>query len=136
MRLLFSIVAVLLAGCSSVGDEAARVTSPNGGYDAVVLEDGAGATTSFWYNVCVVPTTKRCTDRDIYVVLYDAGRNPSAYGVNLRWSDTEHLIVEYDTAKSVKRLQSDRAPLGAISIELAPGTVDRLAPPGAMIRGN
>jgi hypothetical protein len=49
------IALALLAGCSLVSrDEVARVASPDGRVEAVLIETNGGATTSFGYEVHVV----------------------------------------------------------------------------------
>ncbi|UPG90272.1 hypothetical protein L2Y96_00440 [Luteibacter aegosomaticola] len=128
------LVAILLCGCGRGGDEAARVTSPDGRHDAVVIEDGGGATTSFWYDICVVRVGETCSSKEIALVLYDAGRNASAYGVNIHWDGPYRVRAEYDTAERVQRMEPSPLIEAGVSIDIAPGTIDKTAPPGAMVR--
>ena len=129
-----SITSLLLLGCSGGGDEVLRVTSPDGRLDGVVVESSAGATTSFLYIVCVVRRNEPCEPRSQAATLYGAARNPSAYGVNIRWADSFHLLVEYASAEKQHLIRSKPGGHDEIDVQLIPGVVDPTAPPGAMYR--
>jgi hypothetical protein len=132
-RYLLSLV-IVMSGCSGQGDEVTRTMSPNRSIDAVLIEASGGATTSYWYKICVVPRGGNCSDTNVVTVLYGAARNDQAYGVNMRWFDSQHLIVEY---KSVERVSMKRssAKVGnaMVTIDLRPGIVDPTAPAGGML---
>ena len=54
MRLFVVILSLLLSACGIASeDEVARVTSPDGRVEAVLIETNGGATTSFGYKVLV-----------------------------------------------------------------------------------
>lgn len=63
-------------------DEVARVVSPSGKVDAVLVEINGGATTSFGYEVYVVERGAQPSGSPT-VSLYGAVRNQHAYGANL-----------------------------------------------------
>lgn len=128
------ILIVFLAGCGFSGDEVSRTTSPDKRFDAVVVEDSGGATTAYWYNVCVVPVGDGCTDDVASFVLYDALRNSNASGVNTRWDGSSHLVVTFLSAKRVRKRVVSVSLEGGVAVELRPGVTDPLAPPGSMFR--
>ena len=113
-------------------DEVARVGSPDGAFDAVLIETNGGATTSFGYLVYVVDRGERASGSEL-ASLYGATRNENAYGANLRWQSATVLAVEFYEAKHVEvhepRLLSRRK---AVSIVARPGVLDEAAPPGGM----
>ena len=92
------IALALLAGCGLVSrDEVAQVASPDGRVEAVLIETNGGATTSFGYEVHVVPKGRPASDQ--VAGLYGAGRNENAYGANLKWADDHELVIEYLAAR-------------------------------------
>lgn len=133
MKRCVLLLTVLLGGCVFESDEVTRSVSPNGMADAVVLEGSGGATTSFLYEVCLVPHGKTCREGDTVVSLYDAARSDRASGVNIRWVDPQHLVVEYLKARRVSTNRSPAAIEGqVISVSLREGVVDATAPQGGM----
>lgn len=126
------IATALLTGCVEDGDEAARVASPDHRVEAVVVEQGGGATTSYWYDVCVVAPGIECTSPNASVVLYGSTRNRDAYGVTLHWNDPSTLAVEYERAIRVTRKDPPVTPGSDVQIILKPGVTDPNAQPGAM----
>lgn len=129
--------AILLValGCSrQCRDEVARVRSPDGSLDAVVIETNGGATTSFGYEIDLVVAGGGVPSARRVAFLYGAGRNANAYGVSLRWTRPDALAVEYLDAKSATLetpLVSVRG--RTVSVALTGGIEDRTAPPGAML---
>lgn len=125
---------IVAAGCgNAVGrDEVARVTSPDGALDAVLIETNGGATTSFGYDVEVVPHAAKA-DAATAATLYGATRNAQAYGANLRWVGTRELSVEYLQARWTHQKESV-ATVGneRVAVVLHPGVTDNSAPPGGM----
>ena len=97
---------MLLAGC--FGSEVARTTSPSGKVDAVLMEASGGATTSFGYEVFVVPAGKSTWLQKKVAFLYGATRSEQAYGVNLRWAGPANLTLEYLTAEAEDLLFAER----------------------------
>ena len=74
---LLPIVLALLAGCGLASrDEVARVGSPDGRVEAVLIETNGGATTSFVYEVHVVPKGWPASNEVAW--LYGAGRSEHA----------------------------------------------------------
>jgi len=132
--LRWEITLLLLTGCSMQGDEVARIPSPDRLSEAVVVEQGGGATTSFFYVVCLVEKNQACGPSERVATLYDAARNASAYGVNVRWQDGHHLVIEYVSAKRAELVGnvSRRGP--KVTVQLNPGVVDATAPAGSMAR--
>jgi hypothetical protein len=116
-------------------DEVARVTSPSGKVDAVLIERNGGATTSFGHNVYIVPTGRSVPKRDAEVAkLYGAIRNKSAYGVNLKWEGANNLAAEYLEAKSAEVLRESVGVAGEqVAVILRPNINDPSAPAGGML---
>lgn len=127
------LLTALLAGCGFDSEEVLRVTSPSGLVDAVVIEGSAGATTTFVYEVCLVAHGGVCRKGAAAASLVRAERSDRAYGVNVRWADSQHLIVEYLRAASTSIHRSPSVIDGqAISIRLQSGISDENAPQGGM----
>jgi hypothetical protein len=128
---------LLVAGCLCgpwSRDEVARVRSPDGAIEGVIVETNGGATTSFGYEIHVVSAGGRPEAAHRVAFLYGAGRNASAYGVNLRWTSPASLSIEYCAAKSAN-LDKPSVSIGGrqVSITLSGGIEDALAPPGGML---
>jgi hypothetical protein len=132
-RLLTVLGAALTVSCVT-NDEVARVPSPSGQAEAVVFEGNGGATTSFWYDVYVVEPGRGPSRSQHVANLYGAVRNPSAYGVNLRWAGPHALAIEFLEARE-HSLSRPTVTVGdqTIEIALAPGIVDPSAPGGGML---
>jgi len=136
---LICAVVVINAGCFSIAgelsrDEVARITSPGGNVDAVLVETNGGATTSFGYEVFLVPEGGVYDSGVKSASIYGAVRNEQAYGVNLRWYDAETLYVEFLEAKSEPIVQSPvTVDNREINIRLRSGIIDEKAPPGGML---
>jgi len=126
------VTAAFLGGCVDSGDEVMRTASPDGRHEAVVVEQGGGATTSYWYDICVVPTGGKCTSPMTLVTIYDAARNSNAFGVNVRWASPFQVVVEYESAENVKRRDEEGMPPGEVRVELKAGVIDVNARPGSM----
>jgi len=116
-------------------DEVARVPKSDGNVDAVLVETNGGATTSFGYEVFIVPRGQKPYRSDHPVVsLYGAGRNEHAYGANLRWTLNDTLVVEYLDAQHADWLNGSLAVNGrVINIVMKSGVNDPTAPPGGML---
>jgi hypothetical protein len=116
-------------------DEVERVRSPDGSRDAVLIERNGGATTSFGYEVFVVPHDAPVSDGAAGAVasLYAATRNAQAYGANLRWLAADSVAVEYLRAREallhdgVLNGRPDR-----LRVVLRAGVEDPQAPSGGM----
>jgi len=113
--------------------EVARSTSPNEKLDAVLIETNGGATTSFGYEVHVVPKGSAVQDSKA-AYLYGATRNDHAYGVNLRWKEQgEVLVAEYLQAERVALIMPTVSlEKEKIRVVLQAGVVDNNAPVGGM----
>ena len=115
-------------------DEVARVASPSGRIDAVLVETNGGATTSFGYKVLLVPTGGKFSDGVEVASLYGAARNESAYDANPEWDGAQNLVVEYFTAKSEPSPKNTANIAGEqIQISLRSGIKDPSAPAGGML---
>jgi hypothetical protein len=144
LNLLASLVlAAITLSCVSIAgdasfDEVARVASPDGRAEAILVETDGGATTSFGYFVFVVPKGVKLKERDdkyIVAKLYDAVRNQQAYGANLSWPSRDQLRIEYLSARSADLLEPQINFAGYdVKIELVGGVEDRSAPPGSMLQ--
>jgi hypothetical protein len=116
-------------------DEVARVPNQATNVDAVLVETNAGATTSFGYEVFILPHGQK-PDRSGHAVvtLYGAIRNDHAYGANLRWTSTDTLSVEYLVAQQATWLNGSLGVNGhIINILLKAGISDPTAPSGGML---
>jgi hypothetical protein len=124
---------VALAGC--IGrDEVARATSPSGKIDAVLVETNGGATTSFGYEVFVVPAQGSTWLHKRVAFLYAAARSEQAYGVNLKWAGPVDLTIEYLQARQEDLLLPNIAVAGEqVRVSLRSGVNDPKAPPGGML---
>jgi len=123
---------MLLAGC--FGAEVGRTTSPSGKVDAVLVEGSGGATTSYGYEVFVVPAGKSTWLQKKVAFLYGAARSEQAYGVNLRWVDRANLTLEYLRAQHAELLLPNVSVGGEqIRVSLRSGVTDPKAPPGGML---
>jgi hypothetical protein len=115
-------------------EEVARVTSPSGAVDAVLVEGSGGATTSMGYEVYLVASGEQYKKGVCVAWLYGASRNSSgAYGVNPRWDGSGTLLIEYLNSKQ-DQICSEHTDVGGESVRvvLVPGILDPDAPPGAM----
>ena len=135
LRLVALVLSCAAAGGCAVGrDEVARVAAPAGGREAVLVETNGGATTSFGYEVHVVPRGGRPGEENQVARLYGAVRNDSAYGANLRWVGARELRVEYLRARSAElRRPRVRAAGEAVRVALDSGVADPGVPAGGML---
>ncbi|MGB2715425.1 MAG: hypothetical protein WBC51_14685 [Vicinamibacterales bacterium] len=127
------IALALLAGCDLVSrDEVARVASPDGRVEAVLVETNGGATTSFGYEVHVVEKGRPVGDRVAW--LYGAGRNAQAYGANLKWTGENEIVIEYLEARDQTLERKTVSVAGrVIKVSLRSGVNDPTAPAGGML---
>ncbi|MEJ2405784.1 MAG: hypothetical protein P8171_16075 [Candidatus Thiodiazotropha sp.] len=136
-----TIVLASLAACDRSSfvarDEVQRVASPDGRLDAVLVEVNAGATTSYVYEVYVVPHGVPASDtKRVMARLDGATRNTSAYGATLRWQGQGDLNVEYLQARHIRDLAVDGVTVAGelVRIHLQPGIETPSAPAGGMAR--
>jgi hypothetical protein len=135
MRGICIIVALILSSaCVESSDEVARVRSPNGLTDAVLVESNGGATTSFGYQI-VLTQAGRSTHWGTEIAgLYGAIRSDSAYGVNLRWRSNDSLRIEYLGVQAVNKfIPSVRINRQSVFVSLDSGIPDPRAPSGGML---
>ena len=136
LPLLFIAATAASCGTPDVSfDEVARVTGPSGKVDAVLVETNGGATTSFGYNIYVVPNGQRLSKPNAQIAeLYGAVRNENAYGVNLRWEGADSVAVEYLKAEKAEVLTESVEVAGErVRIILRPNVADPSAPAGGML---
>ncbi len=134
------VLSIAAQSCLSLGkpswNEVDRVTAPGLGVDAVLIETNGGATTSFGYEVYVVPRGQSVkTDAPEPIIrLYGSIRSDSAYGVTLRWQDATRLSVEYQEARNIL-INDSLVTVGGDVILVIPraGVTDSTAPAGGML---
>jgi hypothetical protein len=123
-------------------DEVARVRSPSGDVEGVVVESNGGAITSFGYGVYVTRAGGSTFSGTQVAGLYGAirgertlGVGQRAYGVNLRWVAPEVLQIEYLKARNVNQLARGPVEVGGrkITVTLVDGIDDPNACPGGML---
>ena len=137
MRVIrFAILLTLCQGCNvplRVG-EVARVASPSGRLEALVIEANTGPKASSSYDVFVVPQGED-HNRGIHVAsLYAASRSRTAFGVNLKWDGPEQLAIEYLEARAAEIMKSTAAVEGEqVQVKLRDGVEDPTAAPGGML---
>lgn len=123
----------LASSCMVTTVEVARVTSPDGKFDAVVVEGDGGATTSYWYDLRVVERGKKFSAGPNVASLYGASRNEDAYGVNVKWSDPRVVTFEYwKSRNTISRLSRVNLADQEVTINLRSGVLDSSAAPGGM----
>jgi hypothetical protein len=128
-------LSALAASCFlSSRDEVARVTSPSGRLDAVLVETNGGATTSFGYQAYVVPRGSKNSRGPQVAFLYGAVRSTHAWGANLKWEGPSRLVIEYLEAKE-ERLSRPLVVVDAdtVRVSLRSGVLDATAPAGGMV---
>jgi hypothetical protein len=118
--------------CSS--DTVARATSPSGRVEALLDENNCGATTSFEYVVSLRAVASPATARVRVASAYGAGRNDSAYGMNLVWIDESTLEVQYWKAHWVTMEHPSVSLDGAtVTTRMKADVRDGSAPAGGML---
>src|SRR5262245_24814939 len=134
MRLFLVFLSLSLTRCGIVSeDEVARVASPDGRVEAILIETNGGATTSFGYKVLVGERGRWFSSTQV-AWLYGAGRNEHAYGANLKWHTDTELFVEYLEAQE-QELKERKVYIAGRNIEivLKSGVTDLQAPAGGML---
>jgi hypothetical protein len=139
----FGVALVLAVSCVTIPaalfsifaqEEVARVPSPSGLLEAVLIESNGGATTSFGYRVIVTRPGWHWRTGTEVVSLYGAIRSESAYGANLVWQNDDALSVEYLSARREKVVRPTASIAGhEVATTLRPGIDDPGAPPGGML---
>jgi len=129
-----TLIVALLVGACACSHEVSRVPSPSGKAAAVLVETNGGATTSFGYEVYVLPEGASWRWADRAAFLYGTTRNDSAYGANLRWVSSDLVRVEYLQSQSaaVERPSTKVGDLD-VRVELRGGIEDPSAPPDSML---
>jgi hypothetical protein len=113
-------------------DKVARVVSPDGRLDAVLIETNGGATTSFGYQVDIRPHGSRETHE--VARLYGAVRSDQAYGVNLRWTEASNLELDFLKSKLTPEIRSPvRFGGREVTVTVRSGVEDPSAPSGGML---
>ena len=133
--LVWCVLALLtsVGGCVS-HDEVARVRSPSGRFDAVLVETNAGPTTSPGYGVYVVVAGQRPSAWKRVAVLEGATRNEDAYGASLVWRGPTLLLIQFLEARST-RIETPMSEIDGtqVAIALREGVRDPSAPAGGML---
>jgi len=132
-RLLFTMLIFMTFGCTS-RDEVARIKSPDGRVDAVLLETNGGATTSFGYDIFITPSGSGTWRGKEVANLYGAIRNENAYGVNLIWTSIDELAIEFLKARQQELVKPTVALMSKrVKVTLQAGITDPKAPSGGML---
>jgi hypothetical protein len=133
--IFIALLLLLASGRQSSFDEVKRVSNEAGDIDAVLVETNGGATTSFGYEIFLLPRGEKAERGHEIASLYGAARNEMAYGLNLRWEAQNRLAVEFLESRRVM------APAGPVrvsgqevTVELKAGVSDPNAPPGGMLQ--
>jgi hypothetical protein len=82
--------------------EAARLRSPTGAFEAVVIETNGGATTSFGYEIHVVKAGSDPSDAASQAALLYGAVTSVHYGVILEWTAANSLTIGYLRAHSTR----------------------------------
>ncbi len=135
--MLLALAVFLSSSCldfDSSFDEVARVTSPTSKFDAVLAETNGGATTSFGYEVFLVPKGEKIARGKGVASFYGAVRSEHAYGVNLKWESSHSLVIEYLEARGAT-LSQQKITINdeVVSVAMRSGVSDPSAPPGGML---
>jgi len=137
---LVSTLALSLVACGLVSrDEVAKIPSPDGRLEAILIETNGGATTSFGYEIWLRKKDEKSAEQ--VATLLGAIRNESAAGVNLKWMDDRRLSIEYQEARA-ETLDKPTVKISGreIHVALKPHVSDPTAPAGGMLfnlkRGN
>lgn len=110
-----------------------QIISPANNIAAVLVETNGGATTSFGYEIYLVPVGEKIDGKPRVAYIYGATRNHNAYGVNLKWESPNKLAVEYYQEKSRKVSEEFIAIANTrIQVVLREGVLDPSAPSGGM----
>jgi hypothetical protein len=140
LKTLLLIAVVATTSCFNLADEisfdeVSRVTNPSGKIDAVVVETNGGATTSFGYEVFVIPKGERVIKGKAAVAsFYGAVRSETAYGVNVKWERPDQLAIEYLQAKRTDFTKQNVIVNGeTITISSRSNVNDESAPSGGML---
>lgn len=137
VRLALAVLCIAFPGCGRshlARDEVARVRSPSGRLDAVLVETNGGVGTDFGYLAYAVRSGRHAPSRGEVAWLSVAVRNQRAYGANLRWVGPTSLTIEYQDAHAAeRRLAQALVGPDTIAIALRAGVVDSFAPPGGML---
>ena len=129
-------VLMLCLGCNvplRVG-EVARVPSPSGRVEAIIIEANTGPKASSSYDVFLVPSGQEHGGGIHIASLYAARRSQNAYGVNLKWDGPGELSIEYLEASAAEILQGlARIEGEQVQVRLRAGVEDDTAAPGGML---
>jgi hypothetical protein len=129
-------VLILCLGCNvplRVG-EVARVQSPSGRVDAIIIEANTGPKASSSFDVFIVPAGQEHGGGIHIASLYAARRSQTAYGANLKWNGAEELTIEYLEAGAAEILQElARIEGEMVQVKLRGGIEDTTAAPGTML---
>ena len=121
---------ILLSTCVS-NVKVMEAASPDGALKARVVEGNGGATTDFGYSIVLDRASFPHWEQRV-AYFYAAHRSDCAYGVNIRWSDNDTLVVSYLDARSADVSGSARLFGRKVQIVSHSGVTDPHAPCGGM----
>ncbi|HEX7050963.1 MAG TPA: hypothetical protein VF188_12215 [Longimicrobiales bacterium] len=97
LPLAFLVVLASIQGCVEVSwSEVARVRSPDGVVDAVLIRSDAGATTSYVYRVFLAPQGEEVPPGDVDQRLFTGDQ---VEGLDLHWRSPHFLEIRYRQAR-------------------------------------
>jgi len=129
--LLLLLLLFFCQSCVGTEVEVARVPSPDGTLEAVIVERDDGGLTSYRYDLRIVQRGEKAHDGISVGSLYGATRNDNAYGVNAKWEGSNTVAFEY--------LKTKRANLVRPHLELSGRQVTTIFRSGVLdpsARGN
>lgn len=111
MRSIVIPFACFLSSCNIAGDssreERAWANSPDGGTHAILIETNGGATTAFGYLVELHPSDHQ-GQKPVRVADFYRVESDCEYGLDMRWSDVNTLILEMGSASQMHFVRSAR----------------------------
>jgi hypothetical protein len=136
-HVMLALSVLCASGCIVMGpsaDVVSRAPCASGQFEAILVETNGGATTSFGYEVHLVPMGQDPSTDSEVGYLYGALRNAQAYGATLRWKSGTTLAVEFlEVQRIVRHKPTIRVGGTEFRIELTSGVEDLAAPAGGML---
>lgn len=92
--LIIFVVVMLVVSCDTVSrTEVTRIKSPDSIADAVLIKVNAGATTSYAYEVYIIPTGGQPTQGN------EIFKADKINGLEIQWIQSKYLEIKYDDGR-------------------------------------